>query len=164
MYEQLTKEASLNDVEVYERYMPSRLKGLYSNNIIWINKHTPTRIEKACVLAEELGHYHTSTGDILDQTNVVNRKQELRARYWAYERLVPLSKIIQAHKLHISNRYELADFLGVTEDFLEAALDWYKSKYGLFIVTNNYTLYFEPLGVLEMFDWVEKPSSETAQK
>ena len=34
--------------------------------------------EKTCVLAEELGHYYTSSGDILDQQNVSNRKQERR--------------------------------------------------------------------------------------
>ncbi|KGR83512.1 ImmA/IrrE family metallo-endopeptidase [Lysinibacillus odysseyi] len=160
IYEQLTVEASLNNIEIYEKYMPSRLKGLYGNNIIWINKHMLTRTEKACVLAEELGHHHTSVGDILDQSNIENRKQELRARRWAFERLIPFSKIVQAHRLHISNRYELADFLGVTEDFLQAALDWYKSKYGLCVVIEQYTIYFEPLGVLEMFDWIEKPSFE----
>ncbi len=160
IYEQLIIEASLNEVEVYEKYMSSRLKGLYSDNIVWINKHMSTRTEKACVLAEELGHYHTTVGDILDQSHTEHRKQELRARRWAYERLIPFSKIIQAHRLHISNRYELADFLGVTEEFLQAALDWYKSKYGLFAVLDQYTIYFEPLGVLEMFDWIEKPSFE----
>lgn len=75
------------------------------------------------MLAEEVGHYHTTTGDILDLTSIENRKQELRARSWAYERLIPISKIIEAHKLHIVNRYELADFLNVTEEFLDAALN-----------------------------------------
>ena len=42
--------------------------------------------------------------------------------------LVPFSKIIQVHKLQIVNRYELADFLNVTEDFLDEALEGYKSK------------------------------------
>lgn len=72
-------------------------------------------------------------------------------------RLVPFSKIIQAHKLHIVNRYELADFLNVTEDFLDDALDWYKSKYGLYVSIDNFTVCFEPLGVIEMFEWIDKP-------
>lgn len=156
-YEQLVKEVYQNKLELHEVCLSSRLKGLYSDNIIWINKLISTNVEKTCVLAEELGHHHKTAGDILDQTNVTNRKQELRARNWAYEKLVPLNKVIMAHKCHITNRYELADFLEVTEEFLEAALNWYKSKYGLFVAIENYTLYFEPLGVLEMFDWIETP-------
>ncbi|MEY9973131.1 hypothetical protein ABH966_003515 [Lysinibacillus sp. RC46] len=154
-YEQLALEVYQNNIEIYEECMSPRLKGLYSDNIIWINELIPTDIEKTCVLAEEFGHHHTTSGDILDQCSVVNRKQEFRARTWAYEKLVPLSKILQAQKLHLSNSYELADFLNVTEDFLDAALDWYKSKYGSFVLIDNFTLYFEPLGVLEIFDWFE---------
>lgn len=152
IYEQLMNEALQNKLEVYEEKMSSRLKGLYADNIIWINKHLPTRVEKACVLAEELGHHYTTAGDILDQNNIENCKQELKARAWAYERLVPLSKIIQAHYLHITNRYELADFLNVTEEFLEYALDRYKDKYGLFLKLDNFTIYFDPLYVLENSD------------
>lgn len=161
-YEQLAKEVYKNKLELQEVCLSARLKGLYSDNVIWINKLIPTYIEKTCVLAEELGHFHKTFGDILDQTNVVNRKQELRARNWAYEKLVPLNKIITAHKCNITNRYELAEFLEVTEEFLEAALNWYKSKYGLFISIEKYTLYFEPLGVLEMFDWIETPRIKNA--
>lgn len=154
-YEQLTNEVLKNKVEIYEEYIPPRLKGLYADNIIWINKLIPTHVEKKCVLAEEFGHYHTTTGNILDQASIVNRKQELKARVWAYEKLVPLSKIILAHQLHIINRYELADFLGVTEEFLEAALGYYKSKYGLYVSIDNFTVCFDPLGVIEMFDWID---------
>ncbi|RDV27133.1 ImmA/IrrE family metallo-endopeptidase [Lysinibacillus capsici] len=156
-YEQLALEIRSNNIEIYEEYMPQRIKGLYADNIIWINKFIPTFVEKACVLAEEFGHYHTSTGDILDQASTKNRKQELKARTWAYEKLIPLSKIIQAHKLHISNSYELADFLNVTEEFLDEALEWYRSKYGLFLNIDNFTICFEPLGVIEMFDWFDSP-------
>lgn len=156
LYDDLLMECDNLDVEVYEKdHMKN--KGLYGDNVIWINKLLPSIIEKCCVLAEEIGHHHTTAGDIFDQSSSENRKQELRARGWAYERLLPFSKIIQAHNLHITNRYELADFLNVTEDFLEDALDWYKGKYGLYISIDNFTICFEPLGVLEMFDWIETP-------
>lgn len=154
LYDDLLKECDNLDIEVYEKD-DMKSKGLYADNVIWISKLLPSIIEKCCVLTEEIGHHHTTAGDVLEQSSVENRKQELRARAWAYERLVPFSKIIQAHKLHIVNRYEFADFLNVTEDFLDAALDWYKSKYGLYICIDNFTIYFEPLGVLEMFDWID---------
>jgi len=156
LYDDLLKECDNLDIEVYEKD-DMKSKGLYADNVIWISKLLPSVIEKCCVLTEEIGHHHTTTGDILDQSSVVNRKQELRARGWAYERLIPFSKIIQAHKLYITNTYELADFLNVTEEFLEDALDWYKSKYGLYVFIDNFTIYFEPLGVLELFDWFETP-------
>ncbi len=151
-YEKLLHEAFQQGVEVYEQPMQPRNKGLYSNNVIWINKFLPSSVEKGCVLAEELGHYHTSSGDILDQTKLVNRKQEKRARNWAYKRLIPLTSFIDAYKAGIKNRYELAFYLGVTESFIEETLYRYKEEYGICVTVNEHTVYFEPLGILEKID------------
>ncbi|MEG0259640.1 MAG: ImmA/IrrE family metallo-endopeptidase [Lysinibacillus sp.] len=154
-YEQLAEEVYQHNIDIYEEYMSPGIKGLYSDNIIQLNTLIPTLVEKRCVLAEEFGHYHTSTGDILDQANPISHKQELLARRWAYNKLVPLDKIVAAHQQYLLNHYELADFLGVTEEFLEDALDWYKSKHGLYALVDKYTLCFEPLGVSDLFDWIE---------
>lgn len=151
-YEKLLEEAQQHGVDIYEKPMQPRNKGLYSDKVIWINKHIETSIEKACVLAEELGHYHTSAGDIIDQSNLNNRKQEKRAHAWAFEKLVPLEKIVQAHKIKPKNKYELAEFLGVTESFLDEALKRYMEKYGLSTKFENYVICFEPLGVVEWFE------------
>jgi len=101
LYDDLIQEAAQHGIDIYEEPLKTTIKGLYADQIIWINRHIPTRVEKACILAEEIGHYHTSVGDIIDQTDVRNRKQELRARAWAYEKLVPLSKIVQAHHARV---------------------------------------------------------------
>ncbi|MGG1991178.1 hypothetical protein [Brevibacillus brevis] len=96
-YEELYQEATQLGIDIYEMPLKPRIKGLYSDNIIGINKFIPTSIEKLCVLAEELGHYFTSSGDILDQSKIVNRKQEKRARSWVMKNLflsVHLSKPI----------------------------------------------------------------------
>src|SRR5690606_38194170 len=106
----------------------------------------------ACILAEELGHYHTTAGDITDQTSISNRKQERRARVWAYERLIPLSSIVRAHKAGIHCRHDFAEFLHVTEDFLDAAIRRYREKYGISVKINGYTICFDPLGVVEFFE------------
>lgn len=151
-YEKLQKEAAQKSIDIYEESMKPTVKGLYGNNTIWINKGIPTNTEKACILAEELGHFHNTNGDIIDQTKLTNRKQEQRARQWSYEKLIPLSSIVQAHEGGIGNRYELAEFLGVTEEFLEAALKRYQEKYGLCVTSGDYTVCFEPLRVLEMFE------------
>lgn len=154
-YEQLVHEVFLNKIDLYERNMPVNIKGLYADNIIWLNKTLPSVVEKKCVLAEELGHHHTTEGDILNQSSIANRKQELYARRWAYRKLVPLNMFLEAHRNNITNRYELADFIGVTEEFLDEAVEWYISKYGPSVPVEGYTISFEPFGVLEMFDFIE---------
>lgn len=152
IYEKLLIEADEEKVDVSEKKMQPRNKGFYGDKEIWINRYISTFAEKGCVLAEELGHYHTSDGDIIDQSKFNNRKQELRARFWAYEKLVPLEKLVQAQKEGIRNRFELAAYLGVTEDFLEKALKRHKEKHGLFTLVNGIVLFFDPLGSLEMFE------------
>ena len=83
--------------------------------------------------AEELGHYHMTSGDILDQDVVANRKQEHLARLWAYDKRVGLSGIILGYRKHCHNLHELADCLEVSEEFLKEALECYREKYGCYI-------------------------------
>ncbi|SEN73881.1 protein of unknown function [Amphibacillus marinus] len=135
--------------------LPEQFKGLYAEvlgkKVILIKDRLCT-LEKFCVLAEEIGHYHTTAGNITDQSKLVNRKHEKRARSWAHEELIPLTEIISAHKANVRNRYELADFLGVTEGFLGEAIERYVEKYGVCTQVDGFTICFEPLGVI---DWIE---------
>lgn len=149
MYAKLLREAEQLGIDIYEKEMPPRLKGLYGDSVIWINKNIPTEAEKACILAEEMGHYHTSAGNILDQTKIENRRQEIRARRWAYEKIVPLRSLVQAWQAGVSGRYELAEYLGVTEEFLEEAIKYYKQRYGLSASIDGYIIYFDPLAISE---------------
>lgn len=98
--------------------------GLYADGCVWINQDMPTN-RKACVLAEEVGHYETSSGDILDQTDTGNRKQELTARKWAYNKVVPEEKISEAISAGYTEIWEIADHLDVDEQFLIEALKYY---------------------------------------
>lgn len=98
-YEELLDEAHNHNIEVYEMPMLPRNRGLYSDGIVWVNKFTPYTVGKACILAEELGHYHTSTGDILDQSDLRHRKQELRARQWLMADLSPYLILYRPTKL-----------------------------------------------------------------
>lgn len=139
-----------NELDIIERKFSKRIKGLYIDDTVAINASLNT-VEKACVLAEELGHYHTSYGDITNQEEVANRKQEKRARNWGYEKLLPLERLIHAYKQGCRNRYEIAEFLDLTEEFLECAIRHYQEKYGLCYKMQHYILYFDPLGVLELF-------------
>lgn len=124
--------------------------GRIKRNRIAIRKDMP-EIKKKCVLAEELGHYHTTTGDIMDQSSVENRKQERRARVWSYNKLIGLSGILSAYKAGCRNTYEMAEHLEVTEEFLQEALSCYKQKYGVCARIDNYVIYFVPtIGVFEI--------------
>lgn len=149
-YDGLVLELAKEGVELIEHSFCSRaLKGLYVDNVIAINyEGIATDKEKTCILAEEYGHYRTTSGNILNQKNVSNIKQEKRARNWAYEKLISLEKLIEAYEAGVQNSYELTDFLGVTEDFLQNALKHYKEKFGLYVKQEDYLIYFSPLGIL----------------
>lgn len=149
-YEDLLIEADSNQLITKE--MPllanaGRIKG----NRIAIKKDLCTN-EKGCVLAEELGHYYTSTGNILDQNDIGNRKQEQRARLWAYDKLVGLIGIINCHEHKCFALPDMAEYLNVTEDFLNDAIICYRSKYAPYTYVDNYIVGFEPnLYVIERF-------------
>ena len=68
---------------------------------------------------------------------------------WGYNGLVSLLDLINAKKNGIRNRYELAEYLEVTEEFLTSALKYYKDKYGKMCFVGDYIVAFEPLEVYE---------------
>lgn len=142
-YEALLDEAYEEGLVVKEKplqYNNGRIKG----NRIAIRQDIDTTIKKADVLAEELGHHFTSVGDIIDLTDAQNRKQERQARLWAYNKRIGLEGIIRSYEAGCASRYEVAEFLEVTEEFLEDAIQCYRDKYGTCVSIDNYTIYFIP--------------------
>ena len=149
--EELSQQAADYGAEVIDwKFNADRIKGLYCDGVIAVSKDIDTIAEKTCVIAEELGHHLTATGNILDQKDISNRKQELRGRIWAYNRLIGLTGIIKAYRAGCRNRYEIAQTLEVTEEMLQDAIDYYREKYGLCVQVDNYAIYFDPLGVMEL--------------
>lgn len=142
-YEALLDEAYEEGLIVKEKplqYNNGRIKG----NRIAIRKDIETSIEKADVLAEELGHHYTSVGNILDLSIAQNRKQECQARLWAYNKRIGLMGLIRAYEAGCKSRYEAAEYLEVTEEFLEDAICCYREKYGICASVDNYVVYFIP--------------------
>lgn len=149
-YEKLLDEAQSEGLIVKEKYIPGYGGRIYKNRIA-IHNEIRTSSEKSCVLAEELGHHYTTVGNILDQSSVSNRKQELRARMWAYNRQIGLLGIIKSYEYGCRNLYDMAEYLEVTEEFLKDALERYRQKYGMYTAVDNYIIYFDPgLGVVKM--------------
>lgn len=142
-YEALLDEASDIGLTVKEKplkYNNGRIKG----SRIAIRQDITTTTEKSCVLAEELGHHYTSVGNILDMTSAANRKQERQARFWAYNKQIGLFGLVRAFEHGCQNRFEIAEYLEVTEEFLEECIECYRNKYGICKRLDNYVVYFIP--------------------
>ena len=96
-YESLIDDACKDGIDITERKFNSkRIKGLYCDGNVALNEELETSTEKTCILAEELGHHHTSVGNILDMDLTGNRKQERQARIWAFNKLIGLTGIVEA--------------------------------------------------------------------
>ena len=145
IYEEMQDRAYNAGIDVVEySFRNKTIKGLYCDGTAAISNDIDTNAERACILAEEMGHHYTSAGNIIDQTDEQNRKQEFRARMWAYNEMVGLIGIIDAYKNGCRNSYEVAEYLEVTEKFLNDALEAYRDKYGVYTSVDNYAIYFIP--------------------
>ena len=113
-YDELLIEAEQEQLLVKEKRLLANT-GLIKGKRIAIKKEL-TNKQKACVLAEELGHYFTTVGNIIDQTNIDNRKQERKARKWGYCKLVNIEGLVEACKQGCRNINEIAEYLEVTEE------------------------------------------------
>lgn len=150
-YEELLHEAINDGISVDEDYsFKGEFSGLYIDGNIALSDRLHTTPEKVCVLAEELGHHHTSVGNILAMDDARNRKQERQARLWGYNKLIGLTGIISAFRAGCQSRHEIAERLDVTEEYLQECIDCYRDKYGEYVEVDNYMIYFIPnLAVME---------------
>lgn len=140
-YDELLEVARKENVYVIEKaQFKSHSAGLINGDVIGLNKELSSDTERACILAEELGHYYTSTGNIIDQDNTSNRKQELHARVWAYRKLLALDKIIEAFEHGCRNRFEMAEYLEVTEEFLSEAINRLRDQEGPCLSYKDYII------------------------
>ena len=140
-YEKMLIDASNNGFEIVEKNFKSDAKGLCKGKKIGIRKDM-SDTEKACVLAEELGHYYTSIGNILDQNNVNNKKQELVARRWATNILLCPADLIEACRAGNEYISDIAEYLGVTSEFLIDAINVFSAKYGPVYSDGEYEIRF----------------------
>lgn len=143
-YECLQDEACEDGIEVVDYTFESdRIKGLYCDGVVAIRKDMDST-QKACALAEEMGHHHTSVGNIIDMESAQNRKQERQARLWAYNKQVGLQGLIRAYEAGCQNKYEVAEYLEVTDEFLADCIECYRQKYGIGTTVDNYYIMFIP--------------------
>lgn len=141
-YDELLTVAHEKGLTVKEKNL-SENNGRIIRDRIAIRKDMTTT-EKACVLAEELGHHETTVGNIIDLSVSWNRKQERQARLNGYNRMIGLMGIVRAYEAGCQNQHEIAEFLNVTEEYLLECIECYRDKYGTMKSIDNYTIYFIP--------------------
>ena len=128
-YEKLIADYEAEDIRIFEMEFKAQSNGYCKGKDIIIRNSLDTTT-KHCVLAEELGHYYTTTGEIYRQDTVTYIKEELKGRRWAYERAVPFQRLLDIVKTGYECVYEIAEFFNVTEQFLIDAILYYQSKFG----------------------------------
>lgn len=147
LYEELLIEHDYIEVKETD-VMPSDLHGLWLNDLILINSNL-SETRKAEVLFEELAHHKLTYGNILDQSKWINRKFENYARRYGYEAALPLHIIVEAHHYGVSNLYELAQYVQLSEEYIVEILKHYKNKYGIGTHYGEYLITFDPLRVFK---------------
>ena len=136
-------------IEVRETdVMPNDLHGLWLGDLILIKRNL-SETRKAEVLYEELAHHKLTYGNILDQSKDINRKFENYARRHGYEAALPLRIIVEAHNYGVSNLYELADYVQLSEKYIVEILEHYKQKHGIGTHYGDYSIMFDPLRVFK---------------
>lgn len=145
LFEELCIKNDWIEIEETNR-LPKFQPGFYINGKIYINSNL-SETRKAEVLYEELAHHKLTYGNILDQSKWINRKFENYARRHGFEAALPLRIIVEAHHYGVSNLYELADYVQLSEEHVLEILEHYKTKYGIGTHYGNYAITFDPLRV-----------------
>lgn len=146
-YEHLLHQ--FNHITVEDKFeLPGEFKGFLDNDVILIDKNLSI-YHKHEVLAEEIAHYKITYGNIIDQSNMLNRKLELKARRIAYESVITLQGIIDAFEYGVQNLHEMAIFFEVSKSFVTESIEHYKKKFGISTLYGDYMIHFEPLRVFK---------------
>lgn len=143
-YDELLTEMEEKDCRIHEMRFQSAAKGLCIDKDVFLNKNIDSSAERKCVLAEELGHIMTTYGNILDRSRPENQKQEMQARGYAYDLLIGFDGLLLAYSKHCRTIDEFVDFLDVTKQFFEDALEYYRQKHGSGAIYKGYAIVFEP--------------------
>ena len=67
--------------------------------------------------------------------------------------MIGLQGLIKAFDNNCTSKYETANFLGVTEEYLLEAIKLYQQKYGNYVELDNYIIQFNypGIGVMKKF-------------
>lgn len=111
---------------VLTKKMPQSLAGIVVQNTIYLN--TNQSAQKLYVtLSEELGHWNTSSNqDITDYKK--HSKEEIKAREWGYQKVIPLSDFIKFRNEEVVMDYYISDELDLPIGVVREAFEMYQRK------------------------------------
>ena len=129
--EELCDEAGERGISVHQREIPvpgmsaAYIKTETGEHIVI--RQDGTQAERACWLAEELGHHYTGSDRRLHYTAADDWRAEAKARKWAHDRLLSPEAIRTAAR-NTDDIYEIAFTLNVSVEFLRESIDWYMAR------------------------------------
>jgi hypothetical protein len=88
-----------------------------------------TTAEEAVAVAHKAGHIMTGSTHYVNSPFDLIYRHEYRANKWAIKKLIPKDELDRAVVEGRSEVWELAEFFGVTENFMELAIAYYKRIY-----------------------------------
>ena len=97
-----------------------------NNLYIGLDNEVSGAEEKVC-LAHELGHCVTFSFYNIYSELDIREKHERRAQNWAIKKLIPKTSYKQALVSGYDNVYTLAEYFGVTPEFMIKAVEYYKT-------------------------------------
>lgn len=129
--DELCSEAGELGIDVHQRDIP--VPGMSAAYIRTdtgehiVLKRDGTMAERACWLAEQLGHHYTGADRRLHYSAVDDWRAEAKARKWAHDRLLSPEAIRTAAR-NTDDIYEIAFTLNVSVEFLKESIDWYMAR------------------------------------
>ena len=87
-----------------------------------------TSAEERVHLAHELGHCETGSFYNAYSSLEIRAKKEIKADRWAFSRLIPVWELNSVLENGIVELWDLAEYFGVTEDFMLKAVDYYRAE------------------------------------
>jgi hypothetical protein len=126
---------------IYVDLLPFKASALIKGDEIFILKGL-TEAEENTLITEEICHKALTAGNILNTKNQQNNKQEILARRKAYLFLLPFITLKECYDRGLTEYYEVAEYLCVTEKFLREAINQFKQKFGLMYYDSKTNCYF----------------------
>ncbi|MEG0361926.1 MAG: ImmA/IrrE family metallo-endopeptidase [Erysipelothrix sp.] len=102
-----------------------------TNDMYYINidvSRIETSAERKVCLAHELGHCISGTTYTINHSSLYRGSAEYRADYRAAQLVIPFDELKECINKGITEKYDLAEFFGVTEEFIDRTLYIYGNK------------------------------------
>lgn len=129
----LYETAYLNDIIIINRKMVDFLALSIMDEdgdcFVALNSYNlKTQREEVTVLAHDLGH--CMTGAFYNRYSKLDNisQKEYRANKWAVHKLIPFEELQEALSNGIIEKWELAEYFEVTEDFIDTMVQVYQNE------------------------------------